>query len=76
MYIVDIASLAGVLIGLIMVIFGIISSGGVAAMGNFIDIPSVLITIGGSLSSVLGANKLNGFITGLKSISLPFKSIS
>ena len=69
----DIASLAGVLIGLIMVIFGIISSGGVAAMGNFIDIPSVLITIGGSLSSVLGANKLNGFITGLKSISLPFK---
>lgn len=69
----DIASLGGVFVGLVMVVFGIISSGGVAAMGNFIDIPSVLITIGGSLSSVLGGNKLSGFLTGLKSISLPFK---
>lgn len=69
----DIASLGGVLVGLVMVVFGIISSGGVAAMGNFGDIPSVLITIGGSLSSVLGGNKLSGFLTGLKSISLPFK---
>lgn len=69
----DIASLAGVVVGLIMVLFGIVSSGGVAALGNFIDIPSVLITIGGSLSSVLAANKMAGFIGGLKAISLPFK---
>lgn len=69
----DIASLIGVLLGAVMVVFGIISSGGVAAMGNFIDVPSILITIGGSLSSVMGGNKLADFINGLKSISLPFK---
>ena len=69
----DIASLVGVLLGAVMVVFGIISSGGVAAMGNFIDVPSILITIGGSLSSVMGGNKLADFINGLKSISLPFK---
>lgn len=69
----DIASLIGVLLGAVMVVFGIISSGGVSAMGNFIDVPSILITIGGSLSSVMGGNKLADFLTGLKSISLPFK---
>lgn len=69
----DIASLGGVIVGFIMVIFGILSSGGVSALGNFIDVPSVIITIGGSLTSVLGGNKLPDFINGLKSISLPFK---
>lgn len=70
----DIATLIGVLLGLVMVVFGIVSSGGVAAMGNFVDVPSVLITIGGSLSSVLGSRKMPDFIGGLKSISLPFKN--
>lgn len=69
----DIASLAGIIIGVVMVLFGIISSGGVEAFGNFIDIPSVFITIGGSISSVLTAHKLADFIGGFKSISLPFQ---
>ena len=69
----DIASLLGVLIGFGMVIFGIISSGGASALGNFIDPPSIIITIGGSLSALLAANTMQDFITGLKSISLPFK---
>ena len=68
----DIASLAGVVVGLVMVVFGILYSGG-NIVDDFVDIPSVLITIGGSLSSVLGSNKLPDFINGLKSISLPFK---
>lgn len=70
----DIATLIGVILGLVMVVFGIISSGGAAAMGDFIDSPSIIITIGGSLSSVLGSRKLADFIGGLKSISLPFKN--
>ncbi|MEE1009449.1 MAG: motility protein A [Agathobacter sp.] len=70
----DIATLIGVILGLVMVVFGIISSGGAAAMGDFIDPPSIIITIGGSLSSVLGSRKLADFIGGLKSISLPFKN--
>ncbi len=69
----DIASLLGVILGIGMVLFGIIQNGGVAALGNFMDLPSAIITIGGSLSAVLGANKLPGFINGLKSFALPFK---
>lgn len=72
----DIATLIGILLGVVMVIFGIVSSGGVAALGNFVDIPSILITIGGSLSSVMGCNKMPDFVGGLKSISLPFKENS
>ena len=72
----DIASLIGVILGFVMVIFGIISSGGVTALKNFIDVPSILITIGGSMSSLMGTRKMPDFINGLKSISLPFKGIS
>ena len=70
----DRASLLGVIIGLAMVIFGIVTGdGGFSLLGNFKDIPSIIITIGGSLSSLLGSNKLSGFIAGLKSFALPFK---
>ena len=69
----DIASLGGILLGVAMVIFGIFSSGGLAAFGNFVDLPSVFITIGGSISSVLTAHKMPDFINGFKSISLPFQ---
>ena len=69
----DIASLAGILLGVAMVIFGIFSSGGITAFGNFADLPSVFITIGGSISSVLTAHKLPDFINGFKGISLPFQ---
>lgn len=69
----DIASLAGILLGVAMCILGIVTSGGVEAFGNFVDIPSVFVTIGGSLSSVLSSHKLQDFIGGLKSISLPFQ---
>ena len=41
----DIASLVGMLLGLAMIIFGIVSGEqGVAALVNFIHIPSFLIT--------------------------------
>lgn len=70
----DIASLVGTILGFAMVIFGIISSGGVSAIWNdFIDIPSVIITIGGSVFGTLAAHKLQDFITGFKSITLAFK---
>ena len=70
----DIASRLGVIIGLAMVIFGIVTGdGGFSLLGNFIDIPSIIITIGGSLSSLLSSNKLSGFIAGFKSFALPFK---
>lgn len=67
----DIASLAGIGLCGVMVIFGIISGGG--SIGNFIDIPSVIITIGGSLAATLACNKLPDFIAGLSSITLILK---
>lgn len=69
----DIASLAGLLLGVAMCILGIVTSGGVEAFANFVDIPSVFVTIGGSMSSVLSSHKLPDFINGLKGISLPFQ---
>jgi chemotaxis protein MotA len=69
----DIATLVGIVLGLVMVVFGIISGGGMTAFKYFIDIPSVIITIGGSVSGTLASNKLSDFINGFKSISLAFK---
>ena len=72
----DIASLVGMLLGMGMVVYGIIDSGGTSAFGTFIDVASVAITFGGSLSSTLGSFKLADFINGFKSISLAFKETS
>lgn len=71
----DVASLGGLLLGLAMTIFGI-STGptGFAALANFVDISSVLITIFGSVSGVLCSYALPDFISGLKSFSLIFKT--
>lgn len=72
----DIAFLVGILLGLVMVVFGIISGGGVSAFVYFIDIPSVIITIGGSISGTLACHKMNDFMGGLKSISMAMKENS
>ena len=56
-----------------MVVFGIITSGGVSAMGNFIDPPSIVITIGGSLSSLLSSYTMPEVINNLKGLGVAFK---
>ncbi len=65
----DIATLGGLVLGVVMVIFGIVSGAGVSALGNFVDVPSIIITIGGSLSSCLYTRKMPEFTGGLGSIS-------
>ncbi|MBO6214561.1 MAG: motility protein A [Lachnospiraceae bacterium] len=72
----DIAYLGGFVGGVVMVIFGIISSGGPSAIMNFVDVPSVIITIGGSLTSVLSSNKMPDFINGFKGFTLAMKEPS
>ncbi|MGN0141345.1 MAG: motility protein A [Roseburia sp.] len=69
----DIASLAGIILGVVMFAFGVISNSGVAGLKNMWDTASFIITIGGSLSSTLGSYKLKDFINGLKSAALAFK---
>lgn len=50
----DIASLVGLILGMVMVVFGILSSGG-NIVEDFMDLPSVIITIGGSLAGTLAS---------------------
>ena len=70
----DIATLIGIVLGFVMVIFGIISSGGVSAItGSFIDIPSVIITFGGSISCLIASYTLKEFISNLKGTAVAFK---
>ena len=63
--------------GFAMVIFGIVTGdGGFALLQNFINVPSLIITIGGSLMGVLASNKLSFMGTGFKSIALSMKEPS
>ena len=71
----DIASLVGLVLGVVMVVFGILSSGG-NIVEDFMDLPSVIITIGGSLAGTLASHKLADFISGLKGIGLAMKEPS
>lgn len=57
-----------------MVIVGILTGQGPSAFKYFVDVPSIVITIGGSLSGTLGSHTLSDFINGFKCIALVFKS--
>ncbi|RRF96330.1 MAG: motility protein A [Lachnospiraceae bacterium] len=64
----DLSTLIGLVLGICMTLYGIISSG--ASVNSYIDVPSIIITIGGSLSSLLTSMKLpdliNSFKNGIK----------
>ncbi len=72
----DLASLVGMLLGVAMFIIGVMTStdNPVAGFQAMFNLPSIVITLGGSISGVLGANKLDDFISGFKSIGLTFKN--
>ena len=70
----DIASLAGLVLGLVMLVFGIISSAGVGGFHEYIDPPSFIITFGGAFSATLASVSLADFIGGLKSFTLVLKA--
>ena len=67
----DIASILGLVLGFVLMIFGIISSG--ASVMDYVDIPSVLITFGGSIAGVLASHSVAGFVNGFKSMALTWK---
>lgn len=72
---VDIASIIGIVIGIILIIYGIITGDkGAAALWDFIDRQSAVITFGGAFCSVMTSYAMPDFIAGLKSISLIFKA--
>ena len=74
MILVDIASLLGIILGLLAIVFGVISSAGLGGVYEYLDYPSVIITFGGAFSCTLMSVSLQNFIAGVKSIALIFKA--
>ena len=72
----DIASIIGLIMCGILIVFGISYDHGTfifSKLQNFFDIPSIIITIGGTFSCVLASNSMKDFISGIKSFSLALK---
>ena len=58
----DLASIIGIVLGAVMVVFGILWGNGVSALQNFVDVPSIIITLGGSLAGLIASNTLKDFL--------------
>ncbi len=57
------------------IIFGIATNGGIGTITNFIHIPSLIVTLGGSLFAVLAtADSLKDYLDGLGSIFYAYRS--
>ncbi|MGN0482776.1 MAG: motility protein A [Lachnospiraceae bacterium] len=67
----DIATIGGLILGVAMFVVGLISNH--ADVGSYVDVASIIITVGGSISSVLGSFTMAESITGLKGFTLALK---
>lgn len=70
----DIASLLGIILCLAMLVYGIIDNAGASNFGRYLDMPSAIITFGGSFAATLASFSLQDFLGGLKSFTLIFKA--
>lgn len=59
----DIASIAGVILGIVSIVYSIIVGAGVEGFLAFIDIPSVVIVVGGLIAATLISYPLNQFLS-------------
>ena len=72
----DIATIIGMLVCAVLVLFGIVNGdNGIyfSALKNFADLPSVFITIGGTLSCMFMSCSIKEYVNNLKSYTLVFK---
>ena len=72
----DIASVIGLVLCFVMVIFGILSNAGVGGLPSFVDVPSAIITFGGAFSAILASKTMADFVGGLTSFALVIKPVS
>lgn len=70
----DIASILGLILCFVVVLFGIMTGAGISGVRHFYDLPSILITVGGSFCCVLAEKTMADFVNGVKSIRLIFKT--
>ena len=69
----DLASVLGMVICIVLVLIAIVAGDGIAALGNFADFKSILITIGGAFCATLTSYSMKDFLAGLKSFKLVLK---
>ena len=71
----DISTLIGILAGIGLILFGIIQSAGTvsAIWDSFLDLPSFIITLGGTITALITSYPMPVFISNLKSIGNAFK---
>ncbi len=65
----DIATPVGIIAGFVLIALAIVMGGGVSGMSSFINIPSVLIVLGGTLAATLVRYPL-GRVTGVMGIAM------
>lgn len=72
----DLASILGIVVGLILIILGIITGDqGVSALNNFIDPMSAVITFGGTFTALLTmSNSIGEYLACLKSFTIIMKT--
>lgn len=73
----DLASIIGLVLCLVLVIYGIlVGQSGFSVLLNFYDLPSILITLGGSFFSVfIMQSSPKEFLNNIRSISLALKKL-
>lgn len=72
----DIATLIGLVLGFGLMIFGMVFGKSFSAVMNFIDPPSILITIGGTFSCLIAQSKdIGTFVKSLSSFGLALKPV-
>ena len=70
----NIAALSGFLLCFVAILFGIASNGGIGTIMNFVHIPSLLVTLGGTAFAVLTmADSFSDYLDGFKSFVAAFK---
>lgn len=70
----DIASIIGFIAALVLMIYGMVDGKGFGVITDtFLDMPSALITFGGSFGAVLAMNTMKDFLEGVKTFGLVFK---
>lgn len=70
----DIASILGLVLCFVMCAYGIIDNAGMGNIDRYLDMPSAVITFGGSFFAVMAMYSMNDFLGGFKSFMLVFKT--
>lgn len=69
----DLASIIGLVVCLVLVVYGIVVDDGFGALQSFYNVPSIAITFGGSFFVLMAFNTMNNYWEGLKTFKLIFK---